>query len=232
MASLTTSPLRAGIPTISAAYVGDSNFAASTSPALEEVVDTQSQSPTRTALASNLNPSIYGQKVSWTATVMESGSVAPTGRVKFEWGSYSIGTATLNASGVATLTGSNLNADSYPLLAVYVGDASNRPSVSAILNQTVQQTTSTATLSSSPNPSTQGELVTFTAKITSPTVAAVTGPVTFTAGEKVLGTAQLSGGKAKFTTSTLAVGSNKVTATYYGDSNIAGSSASVTQTVQ
>jgi hypothetical protein len=41
-----------------------------------------------------------------------------------------------------------------------------------------------------------------------------------------------SGGKAKFTTSTLAVGSTKVTATYQGDSNIAGSSASVTQTVQ
>jgi hypothetical protein len=48
----------------------------------------------------------------------------------------------------------------------------------------------------------------------------------------VLGTAQLSGGKAKFTTSTLTVGSTKVTATYQGDSNIAGTSASVRQTVQ
>jgi len=48
----------------------------------------------------------------------------------------------------------------------------------------------------------------------------------------VLGTAQLSGGKAKFTTSTLAVGTTTVKATYYGDSNIAESSASVTQTVQ
>jgi hypothetical protein len=46
-----------------------------------------------------------------------------------------------------------------------------------------------------------------------------------------LGTAQLSSGKAKFTTSTLPVGSTKVTAIYYGDSNIAKSSASVTQTV-
>jgi hypothetical protein len=47
----------------------------------------------------------------------------------------------------------------------------------------------------------------------------------------VLGTAQLSSGKAKFTISTLAVGSTKVTATYYGNSNIAKSSVSVTQTV-
>jgi hypothetical protein len=48
----------------------------------------------------------------------------------------------------------------------------------------------------------------------------------------VLGTGQLSGGKAKFTISTLAVGSTKVTVTYDGDSNIAKSSASVTQAVQ
>jgi hypothetical protein len=39
-------------------------------------------------------------------------------------------------------------------------------------------------------------------------------------------------GKAKFTTSALAVGSTTVTATYYGDSDITGSSASVTQIVK
>jgi hypothetical protein len=59
-----------------------------------------------------------------------------------------------------------------------------------------------------------------------------TGPVTFTAGKTVLGTAQRSGGKAMFTISTLAVGSTTVTASYYGDSNISGSSASVKETVQ
>jgi hypothetical protein len=55
--------------------------------------------------------------------------------------------------------------------------------------------------------------------------------VTFAAGNTVLGTAQLSSGKAKFTTSTLAVGSTKVTATYNGNPNIAKSSASVMQVV-
>jgi hypothetical protein len=79
--------------------------------------------------------------------------------------------------------------------------------------------------------STQGRVVTFTSTITSPTVKA-TGPVTFTVGKTSLGTAQLSAGKAKFTISTLAVGSTKVTATYRGDSNIAESSALVTQTVR
>jgi hypothetical protein len=150
--------------------------------------------------------------------------------VTFSWSGYNIGTSTLNSSGVATLSKSNLNVYTYPLIAVYKGDTSNLGSTSAILNQVVKQATSAAALSSSPNPSTIGQAVTFTATITSPTVVP-TGPVTFTAGKTVLGTAQLSGGKAKFTTTTLAVGSTTVTGTYYGDSNIGESSASVTQVV-
>jgi len=146
-------------------------------------------------------------------------------------GRYSFGTATLNSSGLATLTRSLESAGSYQLTAVYSGDANNLGSASVALNQIVTQATSSAALTSSPNPSTLEQPVTFTAQISSPTVTA-TGPVTFTAGKTVLGTAQLSGGKAKFTTSTLTVGSTKVTATYQGDSNIAGASASVRQTVQ
>jgi hypothetical protein len=169
--------------------------------------------------------------VTWTATVTSSGSIAPTGKVKFTWSIYTIGSATLNSSGVATFSKSNLNADAYPLTAVYIGDAANQGSTSVVLNQVVLETTSSATLTSSPNPSTQGQAVTFTAKISSPTVTP-TGPVTFTAGKTLLGTAQLSGGKATLIISSLAVGSTKVTAIYYGDSNIAKSSASVIQTVQ
>jgi hypothetical protein len=231
MASLTTSSLSAGIHTISAAYLGDASFTASTSPALQQVVDTKSQSATATALTSSLNPSLYGQTITWTATVTTSGATTPTGKVNFNWGSNSIGTVALNASGVATLTRSNLSADLYPLTAVYAGDANNGPSASPILNQLVQQTTSAATITSSPNPSTQGQSVTFTATITSPT-ATPTGPVTFAAGKTVLGTVELSKGKATLTTSTLPVGSTTVTVTYPWNSDISGSSASVTQTVQ
>jgi hypothetical protein len=191
--------------------------------------------PTSTSLTSSLNPSIYGQKVSWTATVTSSGSIMPTGTVRFKWQyfteAFTIGSAILNSSGVATLTKSNLNADAFPLMAVYSGDAANLGSTSAVLNQVVLEATSAAKITSTPNPSTLGLAVTFTATITSPTVIP-TGPVTFMVGTKVLGTAQLSSGKAKFTTSTLPIGSTKVTAIYYGDSNIAKSSASVIQTVQ
>jgi Bacterial Ig-like domain (group 3)/FG-GAP-like repeat len=230
IAALTNSSMGSGMHTISAAYLGDANFTGSTSPVLEQAVDTSGQSATTTALTSSLNPSIYGQKVTWTVTVTTSGKTTPTGRVNFNWGSYSIGTATLNSSGVATLTRSNLSADAYPLFAEYLGDANNGPSASPILNQVITQATSSATLTSSPNPSTQGQSVTFTAKITSSTTTP-TGPVTFTAGKTTLGTVELSNGKATFTTSTLAVGSTTVTVTYPTNSDIAGSSASVTQVV-
>jgi hypothetical protein len=186
---------------------------------------------TSTSIISNLNPSTYGQKVTWTATVTSTGSITPTGKVSFTWNGYTIGSATLNSSGVATLTKSNLNADAFPLTAVYAGDATNLGSTSAVLSQVVLETTSAATLTSSPNPSAQGQAVTFTAKISSPTVIPK-GPVTFTAGKTVLGSAQLSAGKAKLTTSSLPAGTNTVTVTYQGDSNIAKSTASVSQVVQ
>lgn len=184
---------------------------------------------TQTTLKSSLTPSIYGQKVTFAATVDASGPVPPTGRVKFSAGD-TIGLAALDSHGVATITRS-LNAGRYPLVAVYIGDAHNLSSKSAVLKQVVRQTTSEATITSSQNPSMHGQAVRFTATITSPTVTP-TGPVTFTAGKTLLGTAQLSGGKAMLTILSLVLGSTKVTATYYGDSNIANSSASVFQTVQ
>jgi hypothetical protein len=229
-ASLTTSSLPVGPSTITSSYPGDSTFGASTSAPLKQVVNPTGKYTTSTAIGSNLNPSTYGQKITWTATVTTTGSVAPTGKVQFTWSGHTIGSATLNSSAVATLSKSNLNANTYPLTAVYLGDAADLGSTSAVLNQVVLEATSAATLTSSPNPSTQGQAVTFTATITSPTVKPK-GPVTFTAGKTVLGTGQLSGGKATLTISSLAVGSTTVTATYNGDSNIAKSSASVTQTV-
>jgi uncharacterized repeat protein (TIGR03803 family) len=228
VATFTTSSLTAKTHTIKAAYAGDSDF----KPSVGKVTQVVDKDTTTTALASTLNSSIYGQKVTWKATVTTSGSSIPAGTVKLVSDGESIGVTTLDASGVATLTKSNLDAGSYPLTAVYLGNATNAGSTSAIVTQVVEQATSGAALSSSPNPSVQGQLVTFTAKVTSPTTAPVMGSVTFTAGETAIGTVALSGGRAVFTTSTLPVGSTTITGSYLGDSNIAVSSASVTQTVQ
>jgi hypothetical protein len=185
---------------------------------------------TSTTLVSSLNPSFYGQRVALTATVTNTGGTAPTGQVHFAYSGVTLGAATLDSNGVATLIRSSLNADPYPLTATYAGDANNLASPSAIVNQVVQQTTTTATLSSSLNPSTVGQSVTFMAQIKSPTVTAK-GPVTFLAGKTLLGTGQLAAGKASLTTSSLPAGSTAVKVIYNGDSNIKGGSASVTQVV-
>src|ERR1700751_5812868 len=58
--------------------------------------------PTSTSLTSGLNPSIYGGKVTLTATVKPAGKITPTGKVTFAWKffteTFTIGSATLNSS--------------------------------------------------------------------------------------------------------------------------------------
>ncbi|MGA8271800.1 MAG: FG-GAP-like repeat-containing protein, partial [Candidatus Sulfotelmatobacter sp.] len=229
VASLTISSLPAGADSITASYAGDTSFSASTSPGVRQIVNPTKKSATATTLVSSLNPSIYGEDVMLTATVTTFGSVTPTGRVNFTWG-YNVGTATLNKDGQASLAISKLDADSFPLIAVYAGDSMNIGSTSSAVNQLVTETTSAATIQSSLNPSAKGQAVTFKVNISSPTVTP-SGPVTFTEGKTLLGTAQLKGGTASFATSALPAGATSVTVMYYGDSNIAESSASVTQTV-
>ena len=230
IATVTVSSLAVKTHTIKAVYAGDNQI----EPSQGSVMQVVEKYPTTTTLATRPNPTQFGQAVTLTATVVPGAPVAPAGIVSFTWASglrtFTIGSARLNSSGLATLTKSDLNADPYPLVATYNGDANNQSSVSPVVNQTVLQTTSAATITSSLNPSMVGQAVTFTAKITSPTVIPK-GPVTFKAGTTVLGTVQLSGGKASYTTTALLAGSTVIKVTYNGDSNIKGSSSSVTQIV-
>jgi hypothetical protein len=84
----------------------------------------------------------------------------------------------------------------------------------------------TTTVTSSPNPSTYGQPVTFTAAVTSEAGAPPNGEtVTFKKGITVLGTGTLSGGTATFTTSTLPGGTNSITAVYAGDANFGASTS-------
>jgi uncharacterized repeat protein (TIGR03803 family) len=95
-----------------------------------------------------------------------------------------------------------------------------------LLGTTLVQTTTT--LSSSPNPSTSGEAVTFTAVVSPNDGAPSDGEtVTFEKGTRVLGTATLSGGSASFTTSTLPVGTTSVKAVYGGDAYFKKSTSNV-----
>jgi hypothetical protein len=97
------------------------------------------------------------------------------------------------------------------------GTAGNGP---ASWNAKVIGAKTTTTLTSSPNPSTYGEMVTFTAVVTSADGAAPPDgeTISFMKGKTVLGTGILSGGSATFQISTLKVGTTTVTAVYSGDS--------------
>jgi uncharacterized repeat protein (TIGR03803 family) len=85
-------------------------------------------------------------------------------------------------------------------------------------------------LTASPGPYVSGVPITFTARITSSFGPPPDGEtVTFRSGSRPgqLCSAKLSGGVATCTTSALAVGMDSVTASYAGDSNFAGSTATV-----
>jgi hypothetical protein len=226
VATFTTSSLTAKMHIIRAAYGGDATFEPSTG-LVRQVVDKYiTKYTTTTALVSSLNPSVYGQPVTFTATVTSTGPNIPTGHVKFG----GIGDATLNA-GVATLTKTWLNAGTYAITAEYEGDSDSAPSASSVLNQVVNPASTITAITSSANPSSPGQSVTFTATVMSSTGANAIGTVTFTAGATTLGTVTLKGIIASISTAALPVGSTAITATYNGATDFTGSSASLTQTV-
>ncbi len=93
-------------------------------------------------------------------------------------------------------------------------------------------TKTTTTLTSSPNPSTYRQVVTFTAVVSSSIGAPPDGEtVSFMKGTTVLGTGTLSGGSASYMTSTLKMGTNSIEAVYGGDTNFAGSTSNVVKQV-
>jgi len=117
------------------------------------------------------------------------------------------------------------------ITAVYGGDPNFAGSKSKAVSQVVNKATTTTTLTSSLNPSNFGQSVTFTASETPQYSGTVKGKVTFYDGTTALKTVYLSGGVAKFTTSTLAAGTHTITGTYNGSANFTGSSGSLTQQV-
>jgi hypothetical protein len=104
--------------------------------------------------------------------------------------------------------------------------------VSGVTHGFVLTPTTATTLASSPNPSTEGHPVTFSAVVSSSAGVPPDGEtVSFLKGKTVLGTGTLSGGIATFTTSTLKVGTTSVKATYGGDPNFGASESKVVKQV-
>jgi hypothetical protein len=227
-ATFTTSDLMAGSHSMTVDYNGGTDFAASTSTAVTQVVNPAS---TRAALSSSVNPSTYGQEVTFTVTVttLAPGSGTPTGDVTFWDGTTPLGTGTLDESGKATLTTSDLRAGSHSITVGYNGSVDFAASTSSAVTQVVNRAPTATALESSVNPSAFGQDVTFTATVTTsdPGAGTPTGVVTFLDGSTVLGTRTLDGnGQATITTSELDVGNHSITAVYGDDDNFMGSTSS------
>jgi large repetitive protein len=176
---------------------------------------------TDVALTSKPNPSTFGQNVTFTATVTTgSGTGALTGTVSFFDGATKISPdLTIGTGGVATFITSSLAVGTHSITATYNGDTGHFSSVSAGLDQVVNEPTST-TLVSSANPSTLNQSVTFTATVKGTGGVSLDGTVTFLDGANVLSTVTLSAGVATYTTSTLSDGVHPITAVYSGDTSI------------
>ena len=85
----------------------------------------------------------------------------------------------------------------------------------------------TTTVTSSPNPSTSGQDVTFTVTASGGIEDPQPGTVKISNGSIPLGTATLTGGVATFTAKKLAAGANPITAEFLGDSQSAKSTSTV-----
>ena len=184
---------------------------------------------TATTLTSSPNPSTYGQAVTFAAVVAPAPTDGET--VSFMKGKTVLGTGSLSG-GSASFTTSTLPLGGNAVTAVYGGDTHLASSTSNAVKQVVKKAATTASLSSSPNPSTYGQAVTFAAVVTSSLAAPPDGDtVTFKEGTTVLGTGSLSGGSASFTTSALPVGTNLVRAVYAGDPDFLGSTSNTVKQV-
>jgi len=223
-----TSALTTGTHQITAEYAGDTSYTGSTSTVLSQVVNPKPLTPTTTTATSSTNPSVFGQTITITATVAGEGGT-PTGSVTFFDGANAMGSAVLDGTGTAVFPVTGLAVGDRQITAVYGGDTTFAPSTSAVLTQKVDKASTTVALTSSLNPSTAGQAVTFTAKVAAvaPGAGVPGGTVEFRDGATSLGTVTLIGGEATLEISALAAGTHPVTAVYSGSSSFTGSSSAV-----
>jgi ELWxxDGT repeat protein len=224
-ATFSTSSLSIGQHTLTASYGGDANFTASQRAAPQTVNKASTRMP---GLAAFPNPAVFGQVISFTASVLAlfPGKGTPTGMVTFLDGSTTLGSLSLTG-GRATFTTASLTRGNHAISATYSGDSSFLPSATTgAFGEPVQKDATTAAVTSSANPAVVGNVVTFMAVVqaSAPGSGKPTGTVTFTDITTVLGTGTLNGaGQATFSTSALIVGTHAITATYAGDNNFTSS---------
>jgi hypothetical protein len=226
-ATLHTSDLSSGSHAITASYSGDTKFLASHDSLTEPVV----QATTVTVVVTSPHPTVFGEPITFTATVkamQPAWPLKPTGAVTFSDGGALLGTVSLDSKGRATLSTSALTAGPHVITVFYGGAGDFAASTGSILPTIAQAATSVA-LTASAASTTSGQWLTFTALVSvdAPGVGLPTGTVTFSDFGTFLGTGTIgAGGTTTFSTASLAIGSHLITASYNGDENFKNSRSS------
>jgi hypothetical protein len=222
--SLPHGTLSVGSHPISVVYSGDGFFLANTSVFSQSV----QSAPTSTAIISSGNPVVYGQAITFTATVTSAGG-APSGLVNFMEGNSLLGSGTLSGGQASFTTTAPLAVGTHGVTAIYPGSGSIfAGSSSQQLSQVITAASTTTTLVSSANPTSFGQLVTFTAVVSTAATGKPTGTVNFKDNGTLIGQGTLNNqSQATLPISTLSLGNHSITADYAGDSNFAGSSSAI-----
>ena len=184
---------------------------------------------------SPVSPSVFGQPVTFTATLgtTPAGAGSPTGTVTFVDGTTAIGTGTVSTTAgvtTATFATSTLSVATHSVTAVYGGDPNFQPGVSSAVSYVVGQAATTTVIASNNNPSIYGQNVALTASVsvTGPGADSLSGQtVSFLDGVTPLGTATLNAaGTGTLNVSSLNVGTHSITANFAGDADLNGKSTS------
>jgi Bacterial Ig-like domain (group 3) len=187
---------------------------------------------TQTALGSSVPSPVWGQAVTFTATV--TSTETPAGAVDFTVdGAKVAGPVVLDGAGKATFTTSSLVVGSRAVVASFTSTTGFDPS-HGDLTVTVSKASVSVVETASPNPAVAGQDTTFVATVTaaSPSRGAPTGKVAFfnSAGRLIVDLQELSGGRAGFS-GWAGAGQYRIFAGYLGDDHFNTSTGSVDVTV-
>ncbi|MFO0845076.1 MAG: Ig-like domain-containing protein [Gemmataceae bacterium] len=215
-----TASLPSAAHAISARYDGSADFAFSQSGPVGQTVF---QAGTSTAVASSANPSVFGQAVTYTASVkaLYPSSATPAGSVTFYIDGLAQAPVALNSSGQAALTLSSLGVGVHSVVTSYGGNGNFIGSQSGLLPQGVNKAGTTTAIAASSTTSTFGQTVTFTAIVSAaaPASGVPAGTVRFFLDGQAYSDVPVNGaGQAGLALSNLSAGAHTVKAAYLGDS--------------
>ncbi len=234
-----TSDLSVGTHTIRAVFFPLLLSIPFTCPSTPEATHVVRSTASATSVSSAVNPSVWTQSTTFTASVTKVGGGSVAGSVDFLVDGTSIGARPLDGGGNASIDTSTLAVGNHTVTAQFLSSDPGTQNSAAVLNggQTVTSASTAVALTSSVNPTETGVATTFTATVaaSAPAVGTPTGSVVFRAdGFDLAAPIGVDGsGRASFSTSLLAIGNRAITATFApASANFLPSGAALTQIVE